>query len=145
VSTDSDSSYQVIQNLIARYALLVDTGDFDGVGELLADATFVGSGAPAIGGAAIAAMLAGTVIRYDDGTPRTQHVTTNIAIDLDGDAATASSYVTVFQSLPDFPLAPIASGRYRDTFTRHNGQWRFAERRVTMPLLGDVSRHLYVS
>lgn len=145
MSTDSDSSYRAIQNLIARYALLVDTGDFAGVGELLADATFVGSGAPAVGGAAIAAMLTCTVIRYEDGTPRTQHVTTNIAIDLDGDAATASSYVTVFQSLPDFPLAPIASGRYRDAFTYHNGQWRFAERRVTMRLLGDVSRHLYVS
>ncbi|HEY4453593.1 MAG TPA: nuclear transport factor 2 family protein [Pseudonocardiaceae bacterium] len=142
MSTDSESSYRAIQNLIARYALLVDTGDFAGVGELLADATFIGSGTPAVGGAAIAAMLAKRVIRYDDGTPRTQHVTTNIAIDLDGDNATASSYVTIFQALPDFPLAPIASGRYRDTFASHNGQWRFVERRATMPLLGDVSRHL---
>lgn len=141
----TESSYQAIQNLIARYALLVDTGDFEGVGELLADATFIGSGAPAVGAAAITAMLTDTVIRYDDGTPRTQHVTTNLAIEVDGDAATASSYVTVFQQLPGFPLAPVASGRYRDTFTRHNGQWRFTERRVTMPLLGDVSRHLRIA
>lgn len=90
-------------------------------------------------------MLTDTVIRYADGTPRTQHVTTNIAIDVDGDGdqATATSYVTVFQAVPGLlPLAPIASGRYRDTFTRHNGQWRFTERRATMPLLGDLSRHL---
>lgn len=139
MSTDREA----IENLIARYALLVDTGDFVGVGELLADATFIGSGTPAVGGAAIAAMLTDTVIRYDDGTPRTQHVTTNIAIEIDGDAATAGSYVTVLQAIPGLvPLGPIASGRYHDTFTRHNGHWRFAERRASMPLLGDVSHHL---
>jgi hypothetical protein len=142
VHTDSESGYRAIQNLIARYALLVDTGDFEGLGELLADATFIGNGEPAVGGAAIAAMLTDRVIRYDDGTPHTQHVTTNIAIDLDGDTATASSYVTVFQALPGFPLAPIASGRYRDTFASHNGRWSFVERRATMPLVGDLSRHL---
>ncbi|HEX4225523.1 MAG TPA: nuclear transport factor 2 family protein, partial [Pseudonocardiaceae bacterium] len=88
-------------------------------------------------------MLTDTVIRYPDGTPRTQHVTTNIAIDVDGDQATATSYVTVFQAVTDLlALQPIASGRYRDTFTRHNGQWRFVERRASMPLLGDVSHHL---
>ena len=143
MSTDSETSARAIENLIARYALLVDTGDFAGVGELLADATFIGSREPAVGGAAIAGMLSDTVIRYEDGTPRTQHVTTNIAIDVDGDEAVATSYVTVLQAVPGLvPLGPIASGRYRDTFTRHNGQWRFAERRVSMPLLGDLSHHL---
>ena len=40
---------------------------------------------------------------YEDGTPRTKHVTTNIRIDVDDDAGTAEahSYVTVFQALPD--------------------------------------------
>jgi hypothetical protein len=113
------------------------------VGELFADAMFVGSGAPAVGAVAITAMLTDTVIRYEDGTPRTQHVTTNLAIDLDGDAAVATSYVTVFQAVSGvLPFGPIASGRYRDTLAHHNGQWRFTERRVTMPLLGDLRHHL---
>ncbi|WP_202876471.1 hypothetical protein [Kribbella sp. VKM Ac-2566] len=35
-----------IENLIVRYAELVDDGDFAGVGELLAHTTHRGSGAP---------------------------------------------------------------------------------------------------
>ncbi|GAA3430880.1 nuclear transport factor 2 family protein [Kutzneria kofuensis] len=131
-----------IQNLVARYALLVDTGDFAGVGDLLADATFIGANGDFTGRAEIAAMLDDTVIRYEDGTPRTQHATSNLAVEVGGDTAIARSYVTIFQALPDFPLQCIAAGRYRDTFARRNGDWRFVERRVTIHLVGDVSRHL---
>ena len=81
---------------------------------------------------------------YDDGTPRTKHVTTNLAIDVDEEAGTAvsRSYFTVLQALPDMALQPIVSGRYYDRFERHEGQWRFVERRVQTDLVGDVSRHL---
>ncbi|MEU4094491.1 hypothetical protein [Streptomyces sp. NPDC026673] len=48
----------------------------------------------------------------------------------------------MFQSLPDFPLQPVAAGRYNDRFERRNRQWRFTERRVRIHLVGDVSRHL---
>lgn len=141
-----DSS-TAIANLIARYAELVDDGDFAGVGELLADATFAGSGGALTGGAAITAMLRATVITYADGTPRTQHVTTNLQIEADDQAGTAiaRSYVTVLQALPDLPLQPIAAGRYRDRFERRDGQWRFVERRVRITHVGDVSRHLRLS
>lgn len=84
-----------IQNLIARYALLVDTGDFAGVGELLADATFAGAAGEVTSREAITGML-----------------------------------------------ETIAAGRYRDTFARRDGRWRFTERRVTIHLRGDLSRHL---
>jgi len=134
-----------ITNLIASYAELVDTGDFAGVGELFADAVFIGSGAPVPGrDGGVAKMLRDSVILYADGTPRTQHVTSNIAVDLDEEAGTAAarSYVTVFQALPDFPLQPVAAGRYSDRFERVDGRWRFTERRVLIHLVGDVSRHL---
>ncbi|MBB5773987.1 nuclear transport factor 2 family protein [Nonomuraea jabiensis] len=133
-----------ITNLIAKYAELVDTGDFVGVGKLFADGVFVGSGAPVLGREAVEKMLRDTVILYEDGTPRTHHVTTNLAVDIDEEAGTAAarSYVTVFQSLPDFPLQPVAAGRYSDRFKRHDGRWRFAERHVRIHLVGDASRHL---
>ncbi|MER6066811.1 nuclear transport factor 2 family protein [Streptomyces sp. NPDC001792] len=134
-----------ITNLIAQYAELVDTGDFAGVGELFADAVFIGSGAPVPGrDGGVEKMLRDSVILYEDGTPRTQHVTTNIAVDIDEEAGTAAarSYVTVFQALPDFPLQPVAAGRYSDCFERTDGRWRFTERRVRIHLVSDVSRHL---
>jgi 3-phenylpropionate/cinnamic acid dioxygenase small subunit len=143
-SPDPSSSYRAIENLIATYAELVDDGDFAGLGTLLAEATFTGSGAPVSSPEAIEKMFRDMLIVYDDGTPRTKHVTTNIAIEADEEAGTAVSraYFTVLQALPGLPLQPIASGRYRDRFERCDGQWRFAERRVRVDLVGDVSRHL---
>jgi hypothetical protein len=57
-------------------------------------------------------MFQDTLIVYADGTPRTRHVTTNIAIDADEEAGTAvsRSYFTVLQALPGLPLQPIAAG-----------------------------------
>ncbi|WP_181807437.1 nuclear transport factor 2 family protein [Streptomyces shenzhenensis] len=144
VPADPMLSYRAIENLIARYAELVDDGDFAGLAVLLADATFTGSGEPVSGREAIERMFQDTLIVYADGTPRTQHVTTNVAIEVDEQAGTAvsRSYVTVLQALPGLPLQPVAAGRYRDRFRRRDGQWHFAERRVSINLIGDVSRHL---
>jgi 3-phenylpropionate/cinnamic acid dioxygenase small subunit len=89
-------------------------------------------------------MLRDSLIVYDDGAPRTKHLTTNIVIEVDEAAgmAVSRSYFTVLQALPDFALQPIVSGRYQDRFERSDGQWRFVERRVRTDLVGDVSRHL---
>jgi 3-phenylpropionate/cinnamic acid dioxygenase small subunit len=137
-------SYRAIENLIASYAELVDQGDFAGVGVLLAYATVTGAAGSVTGGDAIEKMLRDNVIVYDDGTPRTKHVTTNIAIEVDEAAGTAvsRSYFTALQALPDLALQPIVSGSYQDRFERRDGQWCFVERRVRTDLIGDVSRHL---
>jgi 3-phenylpropionate/cinnamic acid dioxygenase small subunit len=144
VPADPPSSYRAIENLIATYAELVDDGDFAGVGILLADATFTGGAGSVSGGAAIEKMLRDNLIVYEDGTPRTKHVTTNVTIEVDEEAGTAvsRSYFTALQALPDLALQPIVSGRYHDRFERRDGQWRFVERHVRTDLLGDVSRHL---
>jgi hypothetical protein len=137
-------SYRDIQNLIAAYAECVDGGDFESVGALLADAVFAGSGTPVRGRQAIEAMFRRVIITYPDGTPRTKHVTTNVIIDIaaDGTRATARSYFTVLQALPELALQPVAAGRYHDKFELRDRRWRFTERRVHVDLVGDVSRHL---
>ena len=142
--TDQPSSHWAIENLIATYAELVDEGDFAGVGSLLASATFTGGAGSVRGGDAIEKMLQDNLIVYEDGTPRTKHVITNMAIEVDEEAGTAVSraYFTALQALPDLALQPIVSGRYHDRFERRNGQWCFVERRVRTDLVGDVSRHL---
>jgi 3-phenylpropionate/cinnamic acid dioxygenase small subunit len=142
--SDHPSSHRAIENLIATYAELVDDGDFAGVGVLLADATFTGDSGTVSGGDAIEKMLRDNVVIYEDGTPRTKHVTTNIAIEVDDESGTAvaRSYFTALQALPDLGLQPIVSGRYHDRFERRDGKWRFVQRHVRTDLLGDVSRHL---
>ncbi|UOZ06575.1 nuclear transport factor 2 family protein [Amycolatopsis sp. WQ 127309] len=133
---------RAIENLIHRYASLVDAGDFAAVGELFASGSFAGSGGVARGAPEVAGMLQSTVIRYDDGTPRTKHVTTNVSISVTGDTAESRAYFTVLQAVPGFPLQTIAAGSYQDTFTRSAGEWQFTERRATVDLVGDVSHHL---
>lgn len=133
---DQESSYREIEGLIATYAELVDEGDFAAVGVLLADATFVGGAGSASGRDAIEKMLIDNVIVYDDGTPRTKHITTNFAIEVDEAAGTAvsRSYFTALQALPDLPLQPIISGRYYDRFERRNGSgvsWRGAFEQIS--------------
>ncbi len=65
-----------------------------------------------------------------------------MALEVSGSSASGSAYFTVLQAVPGLPLQTIAAGRYEDRFTRDEGGWRFAERRVTVDLVGDVSHHL---
>jgi 3-phenylpropionate/cinnamic acid dioxygenase small subunit len=136
------SGRAAITGLVARYAELVDDGDFAGLGLLLADAVFAGSGGAVSGGAAIERMFRDTIIVYPDGTPRTHHVVGNLVIDVEKATASARSYFTVFQAVPGSPLQPIVAGRYRDRFACREGRWHFTERRVDIRLVGDASHHL---
>ncbi|WP_328450919.1 nuclear transport factor 2 family protein [Amycolatopsis sp. NBC_00438] len=131
-----------IENLIHRYASLVDAGDFTAVGELFASGAFAGSGGVARGAAAVEQMLRSTVILYPDATPRTKHVTTNVSISVTGDTAASQAYFTVLQAVEGFPLQTIAAGTYRDTFSRSAGEWQFTERQAAVDLVGDFSHHL---
>jgi hypothetical protein len=135
-----------VANLIARYAELIDSGDFDGVAGLLAHAG-VGAGdgsALLTGRKALAGLFTTTTRLYPDGTPGTKHVTTNLILEMDEEAgtATARSYWTVLQAVAGLPLQPILAGRYHDRFERVDGAWRFAERRYLVDLVGDVSHHM---
>ncbi|MBE1502267.1 hypothetical protein H4696_009367 [Amycolatopsis lexingtonensis] len=76
----------------------------------------MGSGG-SLRGAAAERMLRDTVIVYEDGTPRTKHVTTNVAVEVTGPTAAGSAYFTVLQAVPGFPLQTIAAGHYADRFT----------------------------
>src|SRR5580700_3489727 len=142
--TPTASACRAIENLIATYAERVDEGDFAAVAKLLEHAVFTGAAGSASGADAIERMLRDNVIVHEDGTPRTKHLVTNIAIDVDAEAGAASarSYFTVLQALPDSPPQIIVSGRYLDRFERHRELWRFTERRAQTDLLGDVSRHV---
>ena len=142
-----------IKNLVYQYADHIDRGELDAVASLFADGRILASSGDGevdevVGSEAIAAMYHGFTRLYEDnGTPHTQHVTTNVIVDLDADGpgAGARSYAVVFQAVDDFPLQPIIGVRYYDRFRKHGGEWRFSERRIEMHLFGDLSRHLLQS
>jgi len=131
-----------IEALVYRYAELLDAGDLDGVAGLFEHATWRSARANVSGTDAVRRMYDG-VILYDDGTPRTKHVITNLVIEHDDGAteATARSYFTVLQ-LKDARLEPVIAGRYHDRFEQVDGTWRFAERIIHPDLHGDLSQHM---
>ena len=82
--------------------------------------------------------------RYPDGTPGTKHVISNLHLEIEEAAGTASarSYWTVLQAVPGLPLQPILAGRYHDRFARDPDGWYFVERQYLIDLVGDVSHHM---
>jgi 3-phenylpropionate/cinnamic acid dioxygenase small subunit len=135
-----------LTNLLYRYAELIDRGDFEGVGQLLADAviTVEGIAGEQRGSATIQTVLETWTRRYPDGTPRTRHVLTNPIVEVDADAGTGTirSSFLVLQQTADLALQPIIVGRYHDRFERVDGRWRFAARHLFNDLTGDLSHHL---
>ena len=136
-----------IEGLLYAYAERIDAGDFHGVADLFAHGRICGveDGPPETvfeGSDRVRALYETSTRRYDDGTPKTKHVTSNVQVTVEGDAGSARSYFTVFQATPALPLQPIISGRYRDTFQRLDGVWWFDTRVMLVDLVGDLSQHL---
>ena len=131
-----------ISNLLFEYARRIDSGDFAGVAELFRHGIISTPQGDVVGYDAVLAMYRQSTRLYEDGTPGTRHLTTNLAITLDGEQARCDSYFTVLQALPDFPLQTIISGRYEDELALVQDQWQFRCRRMFPDLLGDLSRHL---
>ena len=142
--SQATSDEQAITNLLFRYARLIDTGDFDEVGSLFSQGTYVG-----LPGALVADRLRSTVVLHD-GKMGTKHVTTNIEIYFTNDRTDADvfSNFTVFQQTPTLPLQPIVAGRYEDKVSNVGADqaggstWHFVERLIHVELVGDLSNHL---
>ena len=142
------SNQIAISNLIYEYARLIDLGDFDGIGELFKRGKIVFKDSEQIteisGSKGIKELYEKTTRRYDDGTPRTHHSTTNITLAIDGISASSSSYYTVFQQLDNLPLQPIITGSYEDAFLFEGDEWHFQIREIKVSLVGDISQHLLI-
>jgi ketosteroid isomerase-like protein len=142
---------EAIATLIYTYAERIDAGDFAGIGALFGQATltFEGFDQAISGPADIRSLYERTTRRYDDGTPRTKHVMTNVIVEVessgDGDGASASSrsYFTVLQAVPGtLALQPVIAGRYHNTYTRAADEWRFATIHIIIDLMGDLAHHM---
>jgi 3-phenylpropionate/cinnamic acid dioxygenase small subunit len=138
-----------IENLVYAYAERLDAGDLDGVAAMFAHGRICGmeDGPPETvfaGVARVRQMYEMATRLYEDGTPKTKHLTTNVALHIDEGAGTAhgSAYYCVTQATPELPLQVIVTGRYRDTFHLIDGTWWFDTRIMFVDQLGDTSHHL---
>ena len=142
-----ETAAEAITKLIYTYAERIDAGDFAGVAEVFSHATltFEGFGDAVSGREAIAALYGRTTRRYEDGTPKTKHVMTNVMVDVadDGRSAASRSYFTVLQAVPgELALQPVIAGRYRHTYANLEGQWEVTTMHITIDLIGDLGHHM---
>ncbi|GAA2581419.1 nuclear transport factor 2 family protein [Dactylosporangium fulvum] len=146
-----ESTYAAIARLVYTYAERLDSGDLAGMAGLFSKATLRTSGPAGIvtftGSDEVHNAFANSVRRFEDGTPSTKHVTTNLIVDEDREAGTATgrAYFTVLQARPELALQVVAAGSYRDMFVLDADGWRFADRLIRIELAGDLSRHLSVA
>jgi ketosteroid isomerase-like protein len=140
---------EAVTKLIYTYAERIDAGDFAGVAEVLEHATltFEGFGDAVAGRDAIEQLYTRTTRRYEDGTPRTKHVMTNVIVDIgdNGVAASSRSYFTVLQAVPgELALQPVIAGRYRHTYERVDDRWRVTTMHITIDLVGELGHHMLI-
>ncbi|HWD55984.1 MAG TPA: nuclear transport factor 2 family protein [Acidimicrobiales bacterium] len=136
-----------VSQLIYTYAERIDEGDFARVAELFEHATltFEGFGDAVTGREAIEKLYTRSTRRYEDGTPHTKHVMTNVLVDVDddGQSAASRSYFTVLQAVPgELALQPVIAGRYRHTYRRVDTHWRVETMHVMIDLVGDLGHHM---
>ena len=162
----SHTPHEAVSRLLATYAQRIDAGDFDGVAQLFEHGEIRDGGGSVVatGRDQVRALYERTTRRYEDGTPKTKHLVTNVVVDVDpsGNRASARSTFVVLQAVPgELALQPIIAGTYADEFaaedpsdrpgapgdspvgdTTEAGSWRFASRQMHVELVGDLGRHL---
>jgi hypothetical protein len=131
-----------ISNLIARYAELLNLGQIDELGELFRYGRISSSNNDGVyeGSEAVVGMYRASVV-FPEKLPDTLLFTSNIQVDVDGDAATGKAYFLGMHQTPQGVVAVIA-GRYHDEFRRIDGEWWFHHRHMLPDLAGDLSSHL---
>ncbi len=138
-----------IQKLMYEYCWRIDSGDFEGVCDLLKDAAISYDGKLTYDKDPKGYMMTlKPIVRFEDGTPKTCHMCIDPIIDVapDGLTATGRSYTVVVQgNTGEFMPRIIWVDRKFDTFEKVDGKWRFATRNFVARSEGDTSRHLDLS
>lgn len=139
------TAHAEIMKLLNRYCRAIDTAKFDAFLDLYEKATWTTPGAPIFKGREeIKKQIIERIILYEDGTPRTKHVMTNVDLDINEADGTAQGqrYITIFQATEKLPIQAIFSAHYFDAFVKDDGDWRFQSTRMEYALMGDMSHHI---
>ena len=77
-------------------------------------------------------------IRLTNGLPMVKHCVMNEIIKVNGDEATAKSYIVVVRSKGEGALVNGIAGRYEDQLVKQGDRWLFKNRKVHFDLMGDM-------
>ena len=137
--------FRQVENLVHRYAEMIDGGDFDGLGGLFARGSvhFVPGGLSIHGAKEVTRFYEKSiVIDGATGTPGTVHWVSNLIIQGDAEGLLSRSRYRVTLNVGGEPPRLIATGRYFDHFFIEDSQVYFSQRRVVSEYIGDTSGHL---
>ncbi len=124
-----------IRELMAWYCFHFDNGEFDAWLNLFTeDGAFdLGTGGRFAGRETLREFLQG--VPLTNGLPMIRHCVMNSTINVDGERATAQSYVLVVHGGEQVGVG--IAGRYEDQLVKVGGVWRFRERKAHFDLLPD--------
>ncbi len=126
-----------IRRIIVDYATTLDAHDFAGYAALFArEGTWRNGNTVRTGAAEIQQMLLGLYGPTPAGyvNAESYHLVSNLAVDVDGDRATARSRHLLVLRGPDGHPQPTLAGLYEDEFVREDGKWKIL-RRVDNPIM----------
>lgn len=111
-----------IENLYARYNLMLDTGDAEGWAD-----TFVENGR--FGNSEGRAALITFAQSFHESNPQSRHWNTNLHLTPSSDGAAGTTYLMLYNAGVR-PPSVTASGIYQDVLVRTPQGWRFQSRQV---------------
>lgn len=137
----SYASEKEIWRTLCAYCEGIDTADFDAVARLWKHGRWPFADEP--GSEPMRRWLDDHVILYD-GKTHTKHQLTNTVIDVDDEAGTATftSYASIWQALPNFPLQALIYATFNGTFERLDGRWWWKTMQMVPDLINDTSWHV---
>jgi hypothetical protein len=130
-----------IERTLYRYCNAVDSADFAAFAEIFTHGQWFMVDEP--GAAPVLEWFKRHTILYD-GQTKTKHQITNLIVDeaADGQSASFTCTISIWQGLDDFPIQPIVMGRFAGTFVQLEGEWWWKTHRLIRELVGDRSRHI---
>lgn len=138
MSDEAVSDEMAISALVHSYAYLLDAGDVDGVATLFDHATWRSDASDVVRRGTAEVRPVYEQLIASGGDSRTKHLLTNLTVEVEPGATTASSrcYWCVLRGDTDNRISIILSGQYVDRFAKADGSWRFADRLIITDLVG---------
>jgi uncharacterized protein (TIGR02246 family) len=125
---------ELIRDLLNDYCYLFDTGQAARWAELFTEDCFWDGGTRHVEGREALRELC---VKANASGLRFRHITSNVAIAVNGDAARANSYATVYHLAPEGPKLNTVA-HYDDHLVRgQDGKWRFRRRAYAKELSAE--------